>query len=36
MDMENEIAKKLVVLDTHGDGAPSKTLNAGYVENIKY
>ena len=36
MDMEHEIPKKLVVLATHGDGEPPKTLDAHYVENIKY
>ena len=36
MDMEHKIPKKLVVLATHGDGEPPKTLDAGYVENIKY
>ena len=36
MDMEHEIPKKLVVLATHGDGEPPKTLDARYVENIKH
>jgi len=36
MDMEHETPKKLVVLATHGDGEPPKTLDARYVENIKY
>ena len=36
MDMEHEIPKKLVVLATHGDGEPHKTLDARYVENIKH
>ena len=34
MDMEHEIPKKLGVLATHGDGEPSKTLNAHYVKDI--
>ena len=34
--MDHEIPKKLVVLATHGDGETPKTLDAGYVENIKY
>ena len=36
MDMEYETPKKLVVLAAHGDGELPKTLDAGYVENIKY
>ena len=36
MDMEHEIPKKLVVLATHGDGEPSKTLDARYVTDIMY
>ena len=36
MDMEHETPKKLVVLATQGDGEHPKTLDAGYVENIKY
>ena len=32
MDMEHVIPKKLVVLATHGDGEPSKTLDARYVK----
>ena len=36
MDMEHEISKKLVVLATHGDGEPPKTLNSRYVKNIMY
>ena len=36
MDMEHEIPKKIVVLASHGDGEPPKTLDAAYVENIKY
>ena len=36
MDMEHETPKNIVVLATHGDGEPPKTLDAGYVENIKY
>ena len=35
MDMEHKIPKK-VVLATHGDGEPPKTLYDGYMENIKY
>ena len=31
MDMEHETPKQLVVLATHGDGEPPKTLDAGYV-----
>ena len=34
MDMEHETPKKLVVLATHGDGEPPKTLDARYVKNI--
>ena len=33
MDMEHEIPKK-VVLVTHGDGEPPKTLDGHYVKNI--
>ena len=36
MDMEHEIPNKLVVLATHGDGEPSKTLDTRYVKNIKH
>ena len=36
MDMEHETPKKLVVLATHGDGEPPKTLDAAYVWNIEY
>ena len=36
MDMEHEIPKKLVVLTTHGDGEPPKTLDARYVKNIMH
>ena len=36
MDMEHETPKKLVVLATHGDEEPPKTLDDGYVWNIKY
>ena len=36
MDMEHEIPKKLVVLATHGDGEPPKTLDARYVKNIMH
>ena len=36
MDMEHETQKKLVVLATHGDGEPPKTLDACYVKNIKH
>ena len=35
MHMEHETPKK-VVLATHGDGEPPKTLDARYVENIKH
>jgi hypothetical protein len=35
MGMEQETPKKLVVLATHGDGEPPKTLDARYVKNIK-
>ena len=35
MDAEHETPKKLVVLATHGDGEPPKTLDARYVKNIK-
>ena len=34
MDMEHEKPKKLVVIATHGDGEPRKTLDARYVKNI--
>ena len=34
MDMEHEIPQKIVVLATHGDGEPPKTLDARYVKNI--
>ena len=36
MDMEHEIPKKLCVDATHGDGEPPKTLDTGYVKDIKY
>ena len=36
MDMEHETPKKLVVLATHGDEEPPKTLDARYVKNIKH
>ena len=36
MDMEHETPKKLVVLATHGDGEPPKTLDARYVKNIMH
>ena len=36
MDMEHEIPQKLVVLATHGDGEPPKTLDAHYVKNIMH
>jgi hypothetical protein len=36
MDMEHKTPKKLVVLATHGDGEPPKTLDARYVENIMH
>ena len=36
MDMEHETPKKIVVLATHGDGAPPKTLDARYVKNIMH
>ena len=36
MDMEHETPKKLVVLTTHGDGEPPKTLDARYVKNIMH
>ena len=36
MDMEHEIPKQLVVLGTHGDGEPPKTLDARYVRDIMY
>ena len=36
MDMEHETPKKFVVLATHGDGEPPKTLDVGYVWNIEY
>ena len=31
MNMEHETQEKLVVLATHGDGEPPKTLDARYV-----
>ena len=31
--MEHETPKKLVVLATHGDGEPPKTLDACYVKS---
>ena len=36
MDMEHETPKNLVVLVTHGDGEPPKTLDACYVKNIMH
>ena len=36
MDMEHETPKKLVVLATHGDGEPPKTLDARYVGCVNY
>ena len=36
MNMEHETPKKLVVLATHGDGEPPKTLDACYVKDIKH
>ena len=36
MDMEHETPKTLVVLATHGDGEPPKTLDARYVKNIMH
>ena len=36
MVMEHEPPKKIVVLATHGDGKPPKTLDARYVKNIKH
>ena len=36
MDMEHETTKKLVVLATHRDGEPPKTLDARYVKNIMH
>ena len=36
MDMEHKMPKKLVVLATHGDGEPPKTLDARYVKNIMH
>ena len=36
MDMEHETPKKLVVLATHGDGEPPKTLDARFVKNIMH
>ena len=36
MDMEHETLKKLVVPATHGDGEPTKTLNACYVIDIMH
>ena len=34
--MEHETPKILVVLATHGDGEPPKTLDARYVKNIMH
>ena len=34
--MEHGTPKKLVILATHGDGEPPKTLDARYVKNIKH
>ena len=36
MDMEHKTPKTLVVLATHGDGEPPKTLGACYVKNIMH
>ena len=36
MDMEHQTPKKLVVLATHGDGEPPKSLDACYVKDIKH
>ena len=36
MDMEHETPKKLVVLATHGDGEPPKTLDTRYVKDIMH
>ena len=36
MDMEQEIAKKLGLLATHGDGEPPKVLDAHYVKDIMH
>ena len=36
MDMEHETPKTLVVLATHGDGEPPKTLDDRYVKNIMH
>ena len=36
MDMEHKTTKKLVVLATHGDGEPPKTLDARYVKDIMH
>ena len=36
MDMEHEIPKKLGVITTHGDGKPTKTLNAHCVKDIMH
>ena len=36
MNMEHETPKKLVVLATHGDGEPPKTLDARYVKDIMH
>ena len=36
MDMEHETPKKLVVLATHEDGEPPKTLDARYVKDIMH
>ena len=36
MDLEHETPKILVVLATHGDGEPPKTLDARYVKDIMH
>ena len=36
MDMEHQIPKTLVVLATHGDGEPPKTLYARYVKDVMH
>ena len=36
MDMVHEAPKKIVVLATHVDGEPPKTLDARYVKNIMH
>ena len=36
MDIEHEIAKKLGLLATHGDGEPPKIFDAHYVKDVMY